>query len=421
MRPWSPILLTLLGCSEYGLEEKVGPPVVTRPEIEVTPASLDFGDVAVACPTDLEVTVTNVGSATLDISGTEIRGDGQFSASYLEELLVPGASATLTVRYTPTAEGDHAAELIIYSNDDDEADVEVPAAGVADDTVLWGDTFVQDADPVDVLWVIDNSSSMGQEQARVIAEINAFFSWFETLNLDYHMGVVTSDVVTATMAGRLQGSPTYIENGTANAEAELAEAINVGTDDQGDESGLYAAELALSEPVLSAENAGFLRTNAHLVVVFLSDEPEQSAFDAQHYIDFFATVKADPADVLVNAIVGDETNGCASVCDGTDQTATPGDKYIAVVDAYQGVFGSICTCDLSPTLDEIGMESTRFVRTFPLSRTPADPTAIRVDVDGERTDAWTYDEAANSIVFDDAPINGQAVDATYPVALTCDA
>lgn len=419
MRPRLLSLLALAACSEYALDGKGDDPQSGTPDIAVDPAVLEFQTTPTDCVVDRVVTIENRGTAPLDVSGTFVEGDGSFSAEFVETSVAPGESVPMIVRFAPTETGDKAAQVLVASDDPDEPEVAVAIEGLVADTEIFAETFIQDADPVDVLWVIDNSSSMGQEQARVIAEISAFFTWFETLELDYHMGVVTSDIVTPTMQGRLQGSPLWIERGTANAEAELAEAIDVGTDDQGDESGLRAAELALSEPLLSTDNAGFYRPDARLAVVFLTDEPEQSEYDAQHYVDFFTALKADPSEVQISAIVGDPSVGCASVCDGTDQTAQPGDKYVDVVNAFSGVFGSICTCDLSPALDEIGMEATRFVREFPLSKTPADATRIEVRVDNETSTDWTYDEQANSIVFGTPPVNDQEVDVQYPVQLAC--
>lgn len=419
MRPRLVTLLALSACSEYALEQKGPEPQSGTPDIAVDPAVLEFQTTPTDCIVDRVVTIENRGNAPLDVSGTFVEGDGSFSAEFVEISLAAGETVPMVVRFAPTETGDKAGQVVVTSDDPDEPELAVGVEGLVADTELFGETFIQSAEPVDVLWVIDNSSSMGQEQARVIAEISAFFTWFETLNLDYHMGVVTSDIVTPTMGGRLQGSPLWIERDTVNAEAELAEAIDVGTDDQGNESGLRAAELALSEPLLSGENAGFYRTDARLAVVFLSDEPEQSEYDAQHYVDFFTTLKADPSEVQISAIVGDPSVGCASVCDGTDQTAQAGDKYVDVVNAFSGVFGSICTCDLSPTLDEIGMEATLFVREFPLSKTPADPTRIEVWVDNEASTDWTYDEQGNAIVFGTPPVNDQEVDVQYPVQLAC--
>lgn len=418
MRPM--ILALLAGCSDYDLAPKTVANGLGEPDIVVEPSTLAFTTTAVGCDEDRTVHITNVGDAALTLSGTWILGSDSFSAEFIEATLNPDETIPMRVRYHPTAAGRVEAQIIVASDDPDDPEsvVDAGAAAAAEETVY--DAFVQLADPVDVLFVIDNSSSMLEEQARVIAEISAFFSWFETLNLDYHMGVVTSDIVNPVLSGRLYGSPAYIDPNTPEAQTELGEAINVGSEDMGNEAGLRAVELALSEPVLSAENAGFLRADARLAIIVLSDEPEQSEYDAQHYIDFLGTVKADPSHILVSAIVGDYGAGCATTCDGAAQSAQAGDKYLDVVTAFSGVFGSICTCDLSPTLDQIGMESTVFARSFVLSDLPSDATRIRVWLDGTATSDWAYDASANAIVFGTAPINEAQVDVEYPVALTCD-
>ena len=415
-----PFLVLLAACSDYELSPDAKHLDAPAPDIEVTPSSLNFTTVEVGCTAEQLVTIRNVGEATLLVERTSLEGDPGFGAEVVTTTLEPGEGAEMRVTFALESPGSGRAQVVVQSNDPDEGVSEVPSVGTGIVPGPASDTFTQQADPVDVLWVIDNSSSMGQEQARVIAEISAFFTWFETLKLDYHMGVVATDIVDPSLSGRLVGSPAYIDNTTPNAEAELAEAINVGTDDMGDESGLAAAELALSEPLLSAENAGFIRPGARLAVVFLSDEPEQSPADAQHYIDFFSALKADPDHLLVASIVGDYATGCSSVCDDTEQTATPGDKYIDVTTAFDGIFGSICTCDLSPTLDQIGMKSTLFSRTYPLSQPPSEPTEIRVWLDGVETAAWSYDAVENEVVLDDAPVNGTVVDVEYPIGAACD-
>jgi hypothetical protein len=338
----------------------------------------------------------------------------------VETTIAPGDSVPMAVLFTPEAIGRMDASVVIASDDPDTPEASVAVGGVALTTKLVDDIFVQDADPVDVLWVIDNSGSFLEEQARVQTSINAFFTYFETLNLDYHMGVITTDIVNPVLSGRLVGSPAYIDPTTPDGASTLATSIQVGSDDMGNESGLRASELALTEPLLSAENAGFYRPDARLSIIFMSDEPEQSDYDAQHYIDFFTALKPDPSRILISSIVGDYGTGCETTCDGAPSTAQPGDKYVDVTNTFGGVFGSICTCDLTTILDGIGVASTSFVRRFPLSQTPTDPATIVVTVDGEATTDWTYDADAQTVELGTAPANGSQIDIEYGVALTCD-
>ncbi len=409
----------LLACSDYELDHKPDEPGVPEPDIVVEPSVLEWPTVGVGCVEEQLVTVSNVGEGPLSLASTYFEGDAAWSSELRTDTIQPGESIQFSVRFSPVAAGEVTGDLLVQSDDPDEPEVIVATVGRSAAEGLVSDAFVQEAAPIDVLWVIDNSGSMGQEQARVASAIRSFFDWFTTLNLDYQMGVITTDIVNPIYSGRLVGSPAFIDGSTTNPETELAEAIAVGTEDMGDESGLRAVELALSDPLISAENAGFLRPDANLAIVFLTDEPEHSEFDAAHYVSFLQTLKADPGDILVSGIVGDYGTGCSNTCEGLPQDAQPSDKYLDVVTAFSGVAGSICTCDLAPVLDEIGMETTRYIRSFVLSRTPTDSTAIVVYVDGEEVDGWTYVELTNEIVFDTPPLNGAAVVVRYPATLSC--
>lgn len=411
----------LVACSDYALDQKRNEPNVPEPDIEVSPGELLWETMGVGCLATHDVVVRNVGEGPLTLSATYAEGNDAWTAEFRTDTIQAGELITMTVQFEPYAAGEADGDVVVESDDPDEPSVVVPMYGHAASEELTTDSFRQEAAPVDVLWVIDNSSSMGQEQARVQAGITSFFSYFSTFGLDYHMGVITTDIVNPVYSGRLVGSPTYIDTSTASPEAELAEAIAVGTEDMGDESGLAALELALTDPVLSAENAGFVREPAQLVVIFLSDEPEQSTQDATHYVDFLATVKADPADLMVSAIVGDYGTGCSTKCDGAASDAQPGDKYLDVVDAYDGVSGSICTCDLAPTLDEIGLAATRYIRSFTLTQLPTDSTRISVYVDGDLVEeGWSYVSESNEILFDEPPTSGSEIVVNYPAAPGCD-
>jgi hypothetical protein len=74
-------------------------------QIEVTPLSADFGDVAIASSADRAFTIRNTGGATLDGSAQPLSAPFSIvgSASYA---LDPGESTTVTVRFTPAVQGD---------------------------------------------------------------------------------------------------------------------------------------------------------------------------------------------------------------------------------------------------------------------------------------------------------------------------
>ena len=47
---------------------------------------------------------------------------------------------------------------------------------------------------VDVLWVIDNSGSMEQEQQALILSFESFIQYFIDSDLDWHIGVTSTDM-----------------------------------------------------------------------------------------------------------------------------------------------------------------------------------------------------------------------------------
>lgn len=58
---------------------------------------------------------------------------------------------------------------------------------------------------VDVLLVVDDSCSMGEEQDKLAANFDSFISAFEGVDVDWQIGVITTDVTHADTAGALRG------------------------------------------------------------------------------------------------------------------------------------------------------------------------------------------------------------------------
>src|SRR5260370_9435600 len=98
--------------------------------VQIAPSPVQFGTVSVAGPpgpdNTKEVVVTNSGSRALVVDGpkdtprgTELTGAGEFKpeANAVEGATInPGASASLTIRFTPTAPGSYEATLTISCN-----------------------------------------------------------------------------------------------------------------------------------------------------------------------------------------------------------------------------------------------------------------------------------------------------------------
>ena len=264
---------------------------------------------------------------------------------------------------------------------------------------------------VDVVFVIDNSGSMEEEQTKLNNDFQTFIDHFVPQSLDYHLAVITTDVEDPNQSGKFQGSPAFITSDSLDPAADFIARATVGIDGSGAESGLEAVRLAFSEPNLSGQNAGFLRPDAILAVVIVSDEEDFSDGDngepnpnqatpVSEYVNFLLALKGgNPAKVLMPVIVGDVPGGCVS----PDANAEAGVRYHEAANALNSSKSSICSESFATILDNIGSDVVAFVDSFPLDYTP-DPATISVYVDEvlvppSPTAGWYWDDASGGVAF----------------------
>jgi len=158
------------------------------------------------------------------------------------------------------------------------------------------DSFQQQAvQKVDILWVIDNSSSMDLKQTRVQANFQSFIQFLVQQQIDFHLGVVTTDIYDPKQSGKLVNAARlthpWISSTDANPVVAFQQNASVGTTGSGDEKPLLAGMLALTAPLSPAtpssssancavESDGgvdcFLRASAPLYTIVLSDEEDSS-------------------------------------------------------------------------------------------------------------------------------------------------
>ena len=399
-----------------------------RAGLEVLPSKLNFGLITLECCSRPEqLTIYNIGDLMLKIIGVDI---GAGSDLLFEVDGVPqmpfdlGGSGNpqsfpVDVRFCPSHEGVHEGRVEITSEDPNLSGGSSPQQGVlivpllGDGTLLSHqiDEFDQLTHPeVDILWTVDCSGSMQEEQDNLADNFETFINEAVLWDADLHIGVISCDIVDASHSGLLQGSPKFIEsNPSSNHQSVISQfqdRVRLGTNcDGGREAGLEAAHLALSEPLIGNENAGFLRENAKLSIIFVSDEPEQSVADFVFYVDFFRSIKGMRNVNMIEAyaIVGDDPSGCNS----DNGEASAGTGYIRVADACNihddAHFMSICEESFEPVYENLAEHLFALRNQFFLSRL-ADPSTILVTIDGQDRNDWTYDEASNSVIFpEDAP------------------
>lgn len=137
---------------------------------------------------------------------------------------------------------------------------------------------------VDILFVVDNSDSMKEEQEKLARNFKEFITQLteqERQTNDFQIGVITTDMDNCKRdCGRLRGAPKILHS-QMSAQAMIAafsQTIRVGTGGAAFEKGLAAARAALSRPLLDdpSANKGFLRPGALLAVIFVTDEDDCS-------------------------------------------------------------------------------------------------------------------------------------------------
>lgn len=307
---------------------------------------------------------------------------------------------------------------------------------------------------VDLLWVIDSSTSMKDEQVELAAKFDALIAELAALGADFHIGVITTDLA-AGQAGVLQTGPGdspserctappadlaaacedlqldepflswddyAAEDGTIDAarlQNDFRCIASVGTCGAYYERGIEAVSRALSDELLDGLNAGFLREDAFLAVLFLTDEDDCSSggaltpqnesdcyvaetrdllLDTQAVYDQLVALKdGDPSRVLIGGIIGPvdprfpeaptrdeyaerDTQGSLFSCNrqvtGADEgailSARDGMRYRELIElaGTLGVEASICAEDYTAALLRIGQV---IRRTFDYNCLPSNP------------------------------------------------
>jgi hypothetical protein len=102
---------------QFGFKE--GRAIVGQPLIQISPSSIDFGNVTQgSVSASRTVLVANVGAAPLTVAGISVTGSGatQFSQSSNCSSVAAGGSCTISVTFTPTSTGSKSASISIAHN-----------------------------------------------------------------------------------------------------------------------------------------------------------------------------------------------------------------------------------------------------------------------------------------------------------------
>ena len=256
------------------------------------------------------------------------------------------------------------------------------------------DSYVQPGrtSGVDILWVVDNSASMFEEQDQLITHATSFIGFLSLAPIDFQMGVTTMDM-NVEYPGKLIGDMMTPE--TPNLVEVFTEQMSLeegSREEQGFETALNALDL-------EGINGDVIRSQADLEIIFFTDEDEQSDLDADDFYSQLTILRGAPQ-ISVNAIIGDPPMGCASLFGAADA----GFKYQEIQENTEGLRESICSLHYDALLNRLAMKvlglQDRIYLTAPPDLSTVD---VRIDdalIHQRDRHGWRYDAGENSIVFD---------------------
>jgi hypothetical protein len=292
---------------------------------------------------------------------------------------------------------------------------------------------------IDILWVIDNSSSMTPLQTNLVSNFQSFITQFQTKGFDFHMAVTTTDAYLAGAFWDNNPSRSVFRDGlspnftgvfdilstTPNLSSVFVTNASQGANGSGDERAFASIQAALG----NSSNTGFLRSDSFFAIIILSDEddfsdptrPEDSweyqggipdhdyadpnlmTVDSMvSYLDGITSSTGSTRRYSVSSIAVLDSN-CLAIHQPQSTSSIIGQRYIDIGNATSGILGSICDASYANSLLAIQQQIIELGTQFYLSRIPIVSTIVVIvnnqTVPQDPNNGWTYNSAANSIVF----------------------
>lgn len=381
--------------------------------VVLAPERLDFGTVRAGCRSaPRTVYIYNVCTASVQLTGLT-HPQPPFSvtqhplSSNPSLVLVPGAAPTAVhVQYTPDSTGSHTGALgLMVAVGGVQRMLSVPLSGAATPDGVGEEHFIQPPQPqADILFTIDDSCSMADEQAALAQNLSVFLDDARSRNVQFHIGVVTTDDLLPTGQGRLIGNslnPTVLMNGQPQLTELFAQKVQVGIAGSGTERPLSTSLKAITRPLIDRENQGFLRPTATLSIIIVTDAIDQSPEPISYYVNRFLSAKGPDKGWLVSVnVVGPFTNSPSCYL---DTGAIDNGRYRTLIEATQGERADICTTNWARDLEAVARSSFGAKTVFPLTNSPEPGSLITITVNGNTASGATYDAVTNAVRFNVLP------------------
>lgn len=291
-------------------------------------------------------------------------------------------------------------ETIVYVGDTGEPDVvyvEVEDTGWNDE--IWVENFTQPmgADGVDILWIIDTSGSMNRYDPQLIAGIEAMMNALPESG--WRLAMLSNSPDKAATEAQFP----LVPGDDVEDALDMYSLMQRGHREEGFDS---AYEYIVNNPYAST----WMRSDAALLIVFVSDEEEQSDDYFSLVSDFtawYSTLRMGSAYLASINNVEHADSVCATLPNSIDI----GDRYMEATNYFGGTIVDICSEDWSPGVQDASIQVEPHEE-WPLAYEPK-PLSIEVFLNGVPNYDWTYDSSENKVLFTVIPSGGVLVEIAY--------
>jgi len=264
-----------------------------------------------------------------------------------------------------------------------------------DPGLVWVDSFTQVAtvNGIDIIWIIDQSGSMSNDEDKVIAGIEAMMNALPAAG--WRLNMLSGDPV-----GYTDTQFPLIPGATAADAQAMYDAMAAG----GREAGFAALQTYISN---SSYASTWLRSDAALLVIYVSDEEEQSTTEFPTVSDFTTWYSALRQNVFMASIINLHPDD--SLCNTNSDYE--GIRYMDATNVYGGAIIDICSDDWSTGVRDATVQLDPY-ESITLSHAPVEDS-IRVFANGQLYYDWYYDSSDNTVYFDVIPDAGVLVEVGY--------
>lgn len=264
--------------------------------------------------------------------------------------------------------------------------------------------------PVDILFVVDNSSSMKEEQVNLSTKLSAVVGHLS--EADWRLAVVSTD------PNEPCSQKTVISKGSTDPAAQFQAAIEgLGIGGSGTETGFFKAVQGLGGCAAdSSWPEGWARAHSAVATVIVSDEDNCSNghecgrkphSKPKYLLDYLSSIRTLGSTAKVYGLIKTSWRSCSSA-------AQVGRQYLKAIKATGGIAGSICDADYSGVLSQLSEDlSETLIHTLNLSHTPIGGDAMAVWVDDRQLTRSDYRILGNTVVLNEPLKPGELAKVRY--------